>query len=83
MHLAPAVWFEKCNAGDPDDKLRTFNGFVHLELNGPDLTEIFYDELGRVAWQPGTQDTAVPRSPSPRDWIFPPQQTSLSEFNSR
>jgi hypothetical protein len=50
-------WFEKCNAGDADDKLRIFNGFVHLELNGPDLTETYYDELGRVAWQPGTQDT--------------------------
>lgn len=50
-------WFEKCNAGDPDDKLRIYNGFVHLELNGPDLTEIFYDETGRVAWRPGTKDT--------------------------
>jgi hypothetical protein len=53
-------WFERCNAGDPDDQLRIFNGFVHLELKGPDLTETFYDELGRVAWQPGTKDTRCP-----------------------
>jgi hypothetical protein len=53
-------WFERCNAGDPDDQLRIFNGFVHLELNGPDLTETFYDELGRVAWQPGTKDIRCP-----------------------
>lgn len=53
-------WFERCNASDPDDGLRIFNGFVHLELNGPTLTETFYDELGRVAWQPGTRDTRCP-----------------------
>lgn len=53
-------WFEKCNAGDPDDTLRIFNGFVSLELNGPKLTETFYDELGCVAWQPGTKDTRCP-----------------------
>lgn len=53
-------WFERCNAGDPDDDLRIFNGFVYLELNGPNLTEIFYDELGRVAWQPGAKDTRCP-----------------------
>ena len=50
-------WFERCNAGDPDDKLRVLNGFVYLELDGPDLTETFYDETGRVAWRPGTNDT--------------------------
>ena len=50
-------WFERCSAGDPDDKLRVFNGFVLLELNGPDLTETFYDETGRVAWRPGTTDS--------------------------
>jgi len=53
-------WFEKCNARDPDDKLRIFNGFVHLELKGPDLTEMFYDEMGGVAWQPGAKDTRCP-----------------------
>jgi hypothetical protein len=50
-------WFEKCNAGDPDDNLRVFNGFVCLDLDGPDLVETFYDETGRVAWSPGTKDT--------------------------
>jgi hypothetical protein len=54
------AWFEKCNAGDPDDNLRIYNGFLHLELNGPDLTEIFYDETGRVAWQPGAVDNRCP-----------------------
>ena len=53
-------WFERCPANDPDDKLRIFNGFVHLELNGSDLTEIYYDEMNRVAWQPGTKDTRCP-----------------------
>ena len=50
-------WFEKCNAGDPDDRLRVFNGFVSLELDGPDLKETYYDETGRVAWRPGAADT--------------------------
>jgi hypothetical protein len=49
-------WFEKCNAGDPDDRLRVFNGFVCLDLDGPDLVEAFYDETGRIAWSPGTED---------------------------
>jgi hypothetical protein len=53
-------WFERCNAADPNDNLRVFNGFVYLELNGPDLTETFYDETGRVAWRPGTTDTRCP-----------------------
>ena len=42
-------WFEKCHAEDPDDNLRVFNGFVCLDLDGPDLVETFYDETGRVA----------------------------------
>jgi hypothetical protein len=53
-------WFEKCNAGDPDNSLRVFNGFVTVQLNGPDLVETFYDETGRVAWRPGTEDTRCP-----------------------
>ena len=53
-------WFERCNAGDPDERLRVCNGFVHLELEGPDLTETFYDETGHVAWSPGTEDTRCP-----------------------
>lgn len=50
-------WFERCNAGNPDDHLRVYNGFMTLELNGADLVETFYDETGRVAWRPGTKDT--------------------------
>jgi hypothetical protein len=50
-------WFEKCNAADPDDTLRVFNGFVTLDLDGPNLVETFYDETGRVAWTPGKPDT--------------------------
>jgi hypothetical protein len=50
-------WFEKKNAGDPDEKLRVFNGFTMLELDAGNLTETFYDELGRVAWTPGKGDT--------------------------
>ena len=53
-------WFERCNAGDSDDNLRIYNVFLQLKLNGPNLTELFYDELGRIAWQPGTQDTRCP-----------------------
>jgi hypothetical protein len=50
-------WFEKKNAGDPDEKLRVLNGFTMLELDADNLTEMFYDELGRVAWTPGKGDT--------------------------
>jgi hypothetical protein len=49
-------WFERCPANDPDDKLRVFNGFVSLNLDGPDLHETFYDETGRVAWTPAGGD---------------------------
>jgi hypothetical protein len=54
-------WFERCKAGDPDDDLRVYNGFVTLQLNGADLVETFYDETGRVAWRPGTVDTRCPQ----------------------
>lgn len=54
------AWFEHCNAGDPDDKLRVYNGFVFLELSGPNLTETFYDETGRKAWSPGSVDQRCP-----------------------
>ncbi len=50
-------WFEKKNAGDPDEKLRVFNGFTTLELDADNLTETFYDELGRVAWTAKRGDT--------------------------
>ena len=49
-------WFEHCNAGDADDKLRVYNGFVSLTLDGPKLTETFYDETGRIAWEPDKPD---------------------------
>jgi len=45
-------WFEQCNAGDPNNKLRVFNGFTVVDVDGPNLAEAFYDELGRVAWTP-------------------------------
>ena len=50
-------WFERCNAGDPDDTLRVFNGFVFLQFDGANVTEAFYDETGRVAWTPRGGDT--------------------------
>lgn len=43
-------WFETRSANDPDDTLRIYNGFVLLQLDGPNLTETFYDETGNVAW---------------------------------
>lgn len=45
-------WFEQCNAKDPENPLRVYNGFVFLKLDGASLTESFYDEIGRVAWTP-------------------------------
>lgn len=54
---ANVEWFERCNAGDPDNTLRVFNGFVLLQFDGPNLTEAFYDECGRVAWTPKAGDT--------------------------
>lgn len=50
-------WYEQKNAGDPSDKLRVFNGFALLELDGDNLIETFYDEKGRIAWTPGLGDT--------------------------
>jgi hypothetical protein len=44
------LWFEKRNAGDPDDTLRVYNGFTFLQLTSTGLTETFYDENGHVAW---------------------------------
>lgn len=43
-------WFEKRNAGDPDDNLRVLNGFAFLQLVGDSLTETLFDENGGVAW---------------------------------
>jgi hypothetical protein len=53
LQTSPKVqWFEKCNAKDPEDPLRVYNGFVLLRLDGTNLTETFYDETGHVAWTP-------------------------------
>jgi hypothetical protein len=57
LKASPNVdWFEQCNANDPDDDLRVYNGFVFLELNGATLKETFYDETGRLAWTPQNGD---------------------------
>jgi hypothetical protein len=45
------LWFEKNNAGDTDNPLRVYNGFVFLQLNGAQITETFYNENGAVAWK--------------------------------
>jgi hypothetical protein len=52
-------WFERRNAGDPEDRLRVFNGFVLLRLDGPVLDEAFYDENGGVAWTPEFETPAT------------------------
>lgn len=58
LQTSPGVqWFETCNAQDPENELRVFNGFVLLQLDGASLMETFYDEIGRVAWTPGNGDT--------------------------
>jgi hypothetical protein len=44
------AWFEKRKAGDPNDKLRVYNGFVLLQLSGAGINETFLDENGGVAW---------------------------------
>jgi peptidoglycan hydrolase-like protein with peptidoglycan-binding domain len=49
-------WFEQCNAKDPESPLRVYNGFVVLTFDGPNMTEAFYDETGRVAWTPKNGD---------------------------
>ena len=55
------AWFEKRNAGDPNDKLRVLNGFAVLSLSGASLTETLYDENGGVAWS-GDQTAPVTAS---------------------
>lgn len=44
------AWFEKRNAGDPNDPVRVYNGFTFLQLTGTALDETFYDENSGVAW---------------------------------
>ena len=50
---SPTVaWSETLNANDlPDYPLRVVNGFVQLQLTGPDITETFIDENGGVRWK--------------------------------
>lgn len=48
---AQVEWYEDRFANDPNDPLRVYNGFATLQLEGANLTETFYDELGQVAWQ--------------------------------
>ena len=45
------AWYENRSARDPDIPERVFNGFAVLQLQGPNLKEIFYDENGGIAWQ--------------------------------
>jgi len=44
------AWYEKRSANDPEIPERVLNGFAVLTLDGPKLTEVFYDENGGVAW---------------------------------
>jgi hypothetical protein len=53
LQKSPMVeWFEQCNAKDRESPHRVYNGFVLLRLDGTNLTETFYDEMGSVAWTP-------------------------------
>lgn len=44
-------WYETKLANDPDVPMRVLNGFVHLRLDGPILTEEFIGENGETRWQ--------------------------------
>lgn len=44
------AWFENRPAKDPDMPQRVLNGFAVLGLDGPNISEEFYDENGCVAW---------------------------------
>jgi hypothetical protein len=52
-------WFEKGNAGDPNDTLRVLNGFAVLKFAGADLTETIYDENGNPAWSKDQAEPAI------------------------
>ncbi len=56
-------WFEKRSAGDVDDRDRILNGFVLIEIDGPNLTESFYDENCGVSWPPSTHQTHGGQNP--------------------
>jgi hypothetical protein len=47
---ANILWYEKRSAHDPDIPERVLNGFNMLYLDGPNVSEVFYDENGGVAW---------------------------------
>lgn len=42
------VWFE--DRKNPTSPPHVMNGFATLELNGPSLSETFYDQTGAVSW---------------------------------
>jgi hypothetical protein len=43
-------WYESRSALDPDISQRVFNGFAILNIDGPNIQEVFYDENGGIAW---------------------------------
>ncbi len=47
---ATVLWYENRLAHDPDIQERVLDGFAMLDLQGPQLQEVFYDENGGVAW---------------------------------
>jgi hypothetical protein len=46
----PYLWAEGGSANDTLEPGRALNGFHLLELDGPQLTERFIDEVGRQRW---------------------------------
>ena len=51
LQASPNVaWHEHRSANDPDLPQRVLNGFAVLNLNGPQIQELFYDENGGIAW---------------------------------
>jgi len=46
------LWYEKRPAHDLDVPQRVLNGFAMVSLSGSNVTEVFYDENGGVAWPP-------------------------------
>jgi hypothetical protein len=49
-HEGTVQWYERRSAGDIDIPVRILNGFAAVHLDGPTITETFYDENGDVAW---------------------------------
>lgn len=44
-------WWENRRAGDPDFPQRLLNGFAVISLDGPNISESFYDENGNLGWK--------------------------------